>query len=63
MTFEFECKRCGTRWTNDNFICSTMNICSSCDTNVQPYLSNPKNRESVIKYIDKKYWKYIFEDM
>ena len=57
----YECS-CGTKWTDLKFINKIDNICPACDVSCQPFLSNPKNRENVIKYIPKKYHKYIFTD-
>lgn len=54
----FQCK-CGTFWSDSKFILESY-CCPKCDNNIQPFLSNPLNRDSVIKYIDRKYWKYIF---
>ena len=43
-------------------ICPFQLICPSCDQYSQPYLSNPINREFVIKYISPQYYKYLFEE-
>ena len=43
-------------------ICPFQLICSSCDQYSQPYLSNPINREFVMKYISPQYYKYLFEE-
>lgn len=59
---KYKCKICKTYWKDNNFICSSYPVCSMCDTYVQPYFSNPINAECVRKYIDSKYWEYIFEE-
>ena len=61
-TIGYECS-CGTKWTNLKFINRIDNICPACDDWCQPFLSNPKNRENVIKYIPEEYQKYIFSDL
>ena len=57
----FKCT-CGVVWTDKKFIDHIGLICPACDEYSQPYLSNPKNQEYVVKYIPVKYFKYIFEE-
>jgi hypothetical protein len=58
MNGTYKCIGCGTLWQNKKFINDT--ICCNCDTHCQPYLSNPINAISVVKYLDMKYYQYIF---
>jgi hypothetical protein len=51
--------RCGTYWQHNKFI-SPDGVCPNCDTRSQPFLSNPRNAYLVMKYIDPRYWKFIF---
>jgi len=53
---------CNVVWTDKKFICPFQLICPSCDQYSQPNLSNPINREFVLKYISPQYYKYIFEE-
>lgn len=52
------CYRCKTIWDNENMV-SKWHGCSQCDTSSQPCLSNPKNKEYVLKYIPKQYHLYL----
>jgi hypothetical protein len=52
--------RCGVSYLNDMFISSKYNVCAMCDYWVQPYLSNPRNKKLVEKYIPRQYHHYIF---
>lgn len=60
---DYKCENCGTYWKNSKFVFIEKHICPNCDTYCQPYLSNPINLNSVIKYIDPKYHHYILPDM
>ena len=60
---EHQCKNCDTYWTTNNYISKELALCANCDTCSQPILSNPINRESVLKYIDSKYHEYIFDKL
>ena len=57
---------CGSRWSEKKFVYRTEiyrgEICGICDNYYQPFLSNPKNKELVEKYIHIKYHKYIFQE-
>ena len=53
-----KCYRCKTIWDNKNMV-SDWNGCFQCDTNAQPCLSNPINKEYVLKYIPKQYHRYL----
>ena len=37
--------------------------CCKCDTHSQPCLSNPINKKNVLKYIHKKYHKYLLSNI
>lgn len=52
------CLGCNTKWTDKKYLFGS--ICPKCDDRIQPFLSNPINHQNVLKYINKKYWKYIF---
>ena len=56
----YRCNTCLTKWKEKSFIYEQKRVFAVCDTLHEPYLSNPKNRSLVIKYIDNKYHKYIF---
>lgn len=56
----YRCNTCSTKWKQKSFIFEQKRVCAVCDTLHNPYLSNPKNRSLVVKYIDTKYHKYIF---
>ena len=48
----YQCGGCNTYWTKVTFVNDHENICPKCDTWCQPYLCNPINWKSVVKYID-----------
>jgi len=52
------CYRCKTIWDNKNMV-SNWHGCSQCDKTAQPCLSNPINKESVLKYIPKQHHRYL----
>jgi len=52
------CYRCKTIWDNKNMV-SNWYGCCQCDTSGQPFLSNPINKEYVLKYIPKQYHRYL----
>jgi hypothetical protein len=52
------CYRCKTIWDNKNMV-SNWYGCSHCDTSAQPCLSNPINKEYVLKYIPKQHHRYL----
>lgn len=54
---------CGTRWEDKKFISTEYCVCGICDTYIQPYLSNPRNKEYVLKYIPKEYHHLIMNDV
>jgi hypothetical protein len=54
---QYKC-RCGTYWKEDKFIAKA-GMCCNCDNSSQPFLSNPRNKHLVMKYIDPKYWEFI----
>jgi len=56
------CYRCKTIWDNENMV-SNWYGCSQCDKTAQPCLSNPINREYVIKYIPKQYHRYLLSSI
>jgi len=55
---DHKCPNCKTCWKDQTFIFEE--VCPKCDTNIQPYLSNPLNISNVLNYIHSKHWKYIF---
>lgn len=55
----YQCGRCATYWTKVTFINDHYNICPKCDTYLQPFLCNPINYKSVLRYIDIKWHEYI----
>lgn len=66
------CKRCETMWSEEgntirykpNVIIGNVIIrhaCHSCDRTIQPYVSNPKNRDLVLEYIPEEFHEVIFE--
>ena len=56
------CYRCKTIWDNENMV-SNWYGCSQCDKTAQPCLSNPINREYVIKYIPYQYHRYLLSSI
>ena len=52
------CYRCKTIWDNKNMV-SNWHGCSQCDKTAQPCLSNPINKEYVLKYIPKQHHRYL----
>jgi len=60
MHGDYVCNFCKKSWLNSKFIYQS--VCPNCDDYIQPFLSNPKNYEFVLKYINKIYYKYIFCD-
>jgi hypothetical protein len=54
-----ECNNCGTNWAHKKFINEIDKCCCSCDTHIQPFLSNPFNRKYVLRYIPENYHEYI----
>lgn len=52
------CYRCKTIWDNKNMV-SNWYGCCQCDNSGQPCLSNPINKEYVLKYIPKQYHRYL----
>lgn len=52
------CYRCKTIWDNKKMVSNTYG-CSQCDTNAQPCLSNPINKEYVLKYIPRYHHRYL----
>lgn len=60
---DHQCPRCGTHWASTNYICITASICCACDDHAQPFLSNPINREHVMKYIDEQHWVHILPEL
>ena len=56
------CYRCKTIWDNKNMV-SYCYGCSQCDTTGQPCLSNPINKEYVLKYIPKQYHRYLLSSI
>ena len=55
-----ECPGCGTRWDRKYFLVNDVDgICPNCDTWCQPFLCNPINFQSVLKYIDPRYHEYL----
>jgi hypothetical protein len=57
---KYQCSGCKTYWTKITFVNDVDGICPCCDTCSQPFLCNPKNAQYVLKYIDPKYYPYIF---
>lgn len=60
------CTHCGTYWLDPKFLFKEGNyviLCSACDTHQQPFLSNPKNRSNVLKYINPIYHDMIFRQL
>ena len=57
----FQCGKCDTYWLNNKFVYQDT-ICPMCDQISQPFLCNPINYQSVLKYIDNKYHKYLLPD-
>ena len=53
------CKNCFTYWKIEAMLNKVDNICPLCDKWYQPFLCNPINRDSVLKYICQSYHKYI----
>jgi hypothetical protein len=58
----YQCGRCNTYWKSVAFVNDHDNICPNCDTHCQPFLCNPINYDSVLKYIDPKYHHYLIND-
>jgi hypothetical protein len=55
-----QCINCDTYWKIPAMVNNIDNICPMCDTWCQPFLYNPLNRDSVLKYIHQSYHKYLF---
>jgi hypothetical protein len=55
----YQCKNCSTYWKIEAMLNIIDNICPRCDTWCQPFLCNPINHESVLKYICPSYHKYL----
>lgn len=55
----YKCGNCNTYWSSVTFVNDHYNICPKCDTWCQPFLCNPINYNSVLKYIDSKYHNYL----
>jgi len=58
----YHCNGCNTYWKQITFVNDHENICPKCDTHCQPFLCNPINYNSVLKYIDSKYHHYLIND-
>ena len=56
------CYRCKTIWDNKNMV-SNWHGCCQCDNSAQPCLSNPINKEYVLKYIPKHYHRYLLSNI
>jgi hypothetical protein len=56
----YQCSGCETYWTKVSFVNDVDRICPCCDTCLQPFLCNPRNAQYVLKYIEPKYYPYIF---
>jgi hypothetical protein len=59
----YQCFGCETYWTKLTFVNDADGICPNCDTWCQPFLCNPINIENVLKYIDPKFYPYIFSSV
>ena len=57
------CRRCKTIWDDKNMASYIHNCCSQCDKTNQPCLSNPINKEYVLKYIPKQYHRYLLSSI
>ena len=57
-----KCPRCKTIWDTDLYICHKYKVCTICDYDVHPNLANPKNKVMVLKFIPKKYHRYLLPD-
>ena len=55
----YQCGQCDTYWTKVTFVNDHENICPKCDTHYQSFLCNPINYESILKYINPVYHKYL----
>jgi hypothetical protein len=55
----YKCPSCETCWSDVKMINYNYKICCECDTYVQPFLCNPKNKKYVMLYIPQKYHKYL----
>ena len=55
----YQCGKCNTYWKSVALVNDHENICPKCDTYCQPFLCNPINYNSVLKYIDSKYHHYL----
>lgn len=55
----YQCGNCNTYWTKITYINDHDNICPKCDTHCQPFLCNPINYQSVLKYINSVYHEYL----
>ena len=53
------CINCNTIWDNKNMASYIHCCCGQCDKYSQPCLSNPINKEYVLKYISKQYHRYL----
>lgn len=58
---DYRCSGCDTYWTRVSMINDHERICPMCDSWSQPFLSNPSNGKYILKYIDPKFYKYIFK--
>ena len=64
------CKKCGTMWSEKGnairyeppvLLGKVIRfICHNCDRSVQPHVSNPKNKDLVLKYIPEEFHEVIF---
>ena len=54
---KFICNNCNTIWCDKKFIYES--ICCACDTHCQPYLCNPINYKSILKYINPIWHNYL----
>lgn len=55
----YQCSNCNTYWKHITFVNDIDNICPNCDVSCQPFLCNPINYDSVLKYIDPKHHDYL----
>lgn len=55
----YQCDNCNTYWTKLIYVNDYDNICPKCDTYCQPFLSNPINYPSVLKYINPIWHEYL----
>jgi hypothetical protein len=60
VTTKYQCSGCETYWTKVTFVNDHDRICPCCDNWCQPFLCNPINTQHVLKYIEPKYYPFIF---